>query len=337
MVSVFKNLFIHFRTWIKFLIILAIGLGIICFIVFSVYKPVYAVTISGDFLGYTDDKSELQENINEYMKSGDSDQVAFVDIETLPEYSFCLVKKDLETTDDKIFEEVIDTGITYYKYYAILVDSEEKYYVSSYQECESVIQQLKDKDSENKDNISYVVKYETELKEFTDTDTVVASLYVEKEPEPVIPKVSSSTRLGSVTTSINVNYNYVNVGVNFINPVSGTITSRFGSVSSIRSSVHTGLDIAASTGTPISAAASGTVTFSGRKGSFGYLITIDHGNGVMTYYAHCSALYKSVGEVVNQGDIIAAVGSTGNSTGPHLHLEVRVNGVAYNPINYFAY
>jgi murein DD-endopeptidase MepM/ murein hydrolase activator NlpD len=67
------------------------------------------------------------------------------------------------------------------------------------------------------------------------------------------------------------------------------------------------------------------------------LITIDHGNGVLTYYAHCYALYKSVGEYVNQGDIIAAVGNTGNSTGPHLHIEVRVNGVAYNPINYFNY
>lgn len=335
MVSVFKNLVIHFRTWIKFLIILAIGLGIIFFIVFSVYKPVYAVTISGEFLGYTDDKGELQDKINEYMKSGDSDHVAFVDIEVLPDYSFCLVKKDLATEDNKIFNEVIETGITYYKYYAILVDSEEKYYVSTYQECEDIIQQLKDKDSENKDSISYVVKYETELKDFTDTDTVVASLYVEKKPE--IPKVSTSTRLGSVTTSINVNYNYVDLGINFINPISGTVTSRFGSVSSIRSSVHTGLDIGASTGTPIKAAAAGTVTFSGTKGSFGKLITIDHGNGVMTYYAHCSALYKSVGETVNQGDVIAAVGSTGNSTGPHLHLEVRVNGVAYNPRNYFSY
>ena len=64
------------------------------------------------------------------------------------------------------------------------------------------------------------------------------------------------------------------------------------------------------------------------------MIVIDHGNGVQTYYAHCSSLYKSAGTYVNQGDIIAAVGSTGNSTGPHLHLEVRVNGVAYNPSNY---
>jgi murein DD-endopeptidase MepM/ murein hydrolase activator NlpD len=143
--------------------------------------------------------------------------------------------------------------------------------------------------------------------------------------------------MGSVTTGANMSYAKVDLGVNFINPISGSITSRFGVLSSIRSSAHTGLDIGASIGTPIAAAASGTVTFSGKKGSYGYLITIDHGNGVLTYYAHCSALYKSVGEVVNQGDTIAAVGNTGNSTGPHLHIEVRVNGVAYNPQDYFNY
>ena len=245
MVSVFKNLVIHFRTWIKFLIILAIGLGIIFCIVFSVYKPVYAVTISEEFLGYIDDKSDLQDKINEYMKSGDSDQVAFVDIEVLPEYDFCLVKRDMETDDDEIFSEIIETGITYYKYYAILVDSEEKYYVSTYQECEDIIQELKDKDSENQDNVSYVVKYETDLKEFTDTETVVADLYVEADDETETEstestQLSSSTVLGSVTTSTNLNYSYVSLGISFINPISGTVTSRFGSVSSVRSSVHTG-------------------------------------------------------------------------------------------------
>ena len=66
------------------------------------------------------------------------------------------------------------------------------------------------------------------------------------------------------------------------------------------------------------------------------MIVIDHGNGVQTYYAHCNQLYKGVGTQVNQGDIIATVGSTGNSTGPDLHLEIRVNGVAYNP-SYYTY
>ena len=124
------------------------------------------------------------------------------------------------------------------------------------------------------------------------------------------------------------------LGITLIKPISGTITSKFGAGSSIRRSSHTGLDISAPKGTAIKAAASGTVTFSGYKGSYGNMIVISHGNGVQTYYAHCSALYLSAGASVSQGQVIAAVGSTGNSTGPHLHLEVRVNGVAYNPQNY---
>ena len=68
--------------------------------------------------------------------------------------------------------------------------------------------------------------------------------------------------------------------------------------------------------------------------TYGYLTVINHGNGIETYYGHCSKLYVTAGQQVNQGDVIAAVGNTGNSTGPHLHLEIRLNGVAYNPQNY---
>ena len=131
-----------------------------------------------------------------------------------------------------------------------------------------------------------------------------------------------------------MSYQNLALSVSFIRPISGTITSRYGSISSVRSGAHTGLDIATKSGTPIAAAASGTVIYSGYQGSLGYLVKISHGDGIETYYGHCSKLYAKVGDYVNQGDIIAAVGSTGNSTGPHLHLEVRVNGVAYNPQNY---
>lgn len=68
MVSIFKNIVIQFRKWMKFLIILTVGLGIILFIVFSTYKPMYSVIVNGDFLGYTDNKKNLQDRINEYMK-----------------------------------------------------------------------------------------------------------------------------------------------------------------------------------------------------------------------------------------------------------------------------
>ena len=116
-----------------------------------------------------------------------------------------------------------------------------------------------------------------------------------------------------------------------VTPISGTITSRYGVSSRIRKSTHTGLDIAATTGTPIKVVADGTVTFASRNGAYGNLVKVDHGNGVETWYAHTSKMYVTVGQSVKAGDVIAAVGSTGNSTGPHLHLEVRVNGEHVNP------
>jgi len=117
-------------------------------------------------------------------------------------------------------------------------------------------------------------------------------------------------------------------------PVRGTISSRYGVRRGSRA--HTGVDIACKRGTPIVAADGGTVTFAGRSGSYGLIVKISHGNGVETWYAHCSAILVSVGQKVAKGEVIAKVGSTGNSTGPHLHLEYRVNGVTKNPLNYLS-
>lgn len=117
-------------------------------------------------------------------------------------------------------------------------------------------------------------------------------------------------------------------------PVTGTITSRYGVSSRIRSSDHTGLDIAAKKGTPIQVVSDGVVTFAKYNGSYGYLVKVDHGNGVETWYAHTSKMYVSAGETVKAGDVIALVGSTGNSTGPHLHFEIRINGEHVNPQKY---
>lgn len=94
------------------------------------------------------------------------------------------------------------------------------------------------------------------------------------------------------------------------------------------------MDIAAPNGTKIKAAADGEVTYSGWMSGYGNLIIISHGNGIQTYYGHCSKLYVSKGTKVSAGDTIAAVGSTGNSTGNHLHFEIRKNGVQINPQKY---
>ena len=100
------------------------------------------------------------------------------------------------------------------------------------------------------------------------------------------------------------------------------------------SSIHTGIDIPAPTGTPVTAYDSGTVIYSGVQGTYGNTVMIRHNDGKVTLYAHNSALNVSVGQTVQKGQVVAKIGSTGRSTGPHLHFEIRVNGSHTNPMNY---
>jgi murein DD-endopeptidase MepM/ murein hydrolase activator NlpD len=121
-------------------------------------------------------------------------------------------------------------------------------------------------------------------------------------------------------------------GSGYIWPVEGEITSLFG----LRSrGDHSGLDLAADSGTPIVAAANGYVSESDWKNdAYGYAVMLDHGDGFQTVYGHCSQLLVKAGDVVRQGDAIALIGSTGNSTGPHLHFEIRIGGVCVDPLDY---
>ncbi|MBE7035691.1 MAG: M23 family metallopeptidase [Ruminococcaceae bacterium] len=117
-------------------------------------------------------------------------------------------------------------------------------------------------------------------------------------------------------------------------PSDGVLTSRFGSRWGRK---HNGIDISADVGTNIYAADNGTVIYSQyNDGGFGYLLQIDHGNGVVTYYAHCNELLVPAGAVVAKGDVIATVGNTGRSTGPHLHFEVHKNGCPVDPTQYYS-
>ncbi|HEY7345290.1 MAG TPA: peptidoglycan DD-metalloendopeptidase family protein [Gaiella sp.] len=114
-------------------------------------------------------------------------------------------------------------------------------------------------------------------------------------------------------------------------PVSGPVTSGFG----IRwGRMHEGIDIAVAEGTPVRAAAAGTVIYAGWLGGYGNLVVVDHGNGLSTAYAHNSSLGVGVGQSVAAGEVVSYSGNTGNSTGPHVHFEVRVNGSAVDPLGY---
>lgn len=291
-----------------------------------IYKPIYSVTLNGELIGYSENKNKLQEKINEYIEHGNGENIAFVEINELPEYKLCFLKKDVDTNDEQIFNKVIEQGQVYYKFYAIALSNEEKAYVSTFEEAEKVINDLKNKNSSNKDKITIVEKYEKELKQFTTVEKCVADLYVKK-----VVKQTSSYAVAA--TGVNTSSKKIELGISLIRPTVGTVTSRFGQR---WGRAHKGVDIGAPKGTAIKAAAAGTVTVAqyGYGGGYGNYVIISHGNGVQTLYGHCTSLNVKVGEKVSQGQLIATVGNTGNSQGNHLHLEVRVNGVAQNPQNY---
>jgi len=321
-----KSIFVHIRSSIKFLVLITIAIVLIIGIISLFYKPMYSVSLNGEFIGYTTNKSKLQNRINEHLENGDGN-IAFIDVQNLPEYSLCLLKRENASNEDEIFEKIVSSGTTYYEYYAILDEDEEEFYVSTKEEAEEILDKLKEKKSRNIKDLAYTQIHSTELKDFEEVETVIDELY----EKPVVIASGYTTYYGakiinSATPSAQV------VGIGLVKPVSGIITSRFGPRGS---GYHTGLDIAGPLGTTIAAAAGGTVVFSGWDNyGLGYAVKISHGNGVETVYGHCSQLYVKTGETVASGQAIAAMGSTGNSTGSHLHLEIRVNGERHNPQTY---
>lgn len=147
----------------------------------------------------------------------------------------------------------------------------------------------------------------------------------------------TNTSSNNTTSSNTATSTYTGGKLGWPCPASSRITSPYGYriLFGVRD-FHTGIDIGASMGTNIVAAESGTVILAnyGWNGGYGNYIIINHGNGITTRYAHASQLYVSAGQTVSKGQVIAAVGTTGNSTGPHLHFEVRINGSHTNPLNY---
>jgi murein DD-endopeptidase MepM/ murein hydrolase activator NlpD len=117
-------------------------------------------------------------------------------------------------------------------------------------------------------------------------------------------------------------------------PVRGWVTAEFNEVLPGREKRHTGIDIAAPQGSAILCAASGKVTFAGWDKDLGLVVIVDHKNGLSTLYGHCSEVVVEVGRVVKQGQIVAQLGNTGQSSAPHLHFEIRKDGIAIDPRRY---
>ena len=294
--------------------------------VFIKYKPVYAVTIAGKELGIVQSIGGFKKQIDEEILNENEENLASITLSDEPEFQLKLYKRTTNTSENSIIQELENDYTTkVYKYYEVSLNNKTKEYVETVEtieEAEEIVNKIKEEYNTDEIELDIQINEKYTLnKDEINTDSIeVATNVVETAAQEIKEDSEAISKINGVKISVL--------------PVSGVISSRYGESSSRRRSTHTGLDIACTTGTNIKVVSSGTVTFASYNGSYGNLVKVDHGNGVETWYAHCSKIYAKVGQTVEAGSVIAAVGSTGNSTGPHLHFEIRIDGNTVNPQNY---
>lgn len=287
------------------------------------YKPVYAVTFAGKEQGIVKDINDFKKQIDEEILNSNEEHLASVSLKEEPEYKLKLYERTSETSESDIIQTIKDENTNkVYKYYEVCLNDKTNEYVETIEEAEEIVNKIKEEYNTDEIELDIQINEKYTLnKDEINTDSIeVATNVVETAAQEIKEDSVAISKINGIKVSVL--------------PVSGMISSRYGESSSRRRSKHTGLDIACATGTNIKVVSSGTVTFASYNGSYGNLVKVDHGNGVETWYAHCSKIYAKVGQTVEAGDVIAAVGSTGNSTGPHLHFEIRIDGNTVNPQNY---
>ena len=313
---------------------LAVALILIVGIILIKYKPLYKVEISGIQIGYVKNKNEFNSKVTEYVNTKENEQVAFITLDSQPDYELELVDNSTKTNEKEALETIKENSVTTYTAYGITIDNDIKTYVKTESEAESTVKAINEQYNNENKKVDVNVKqiYAQEAMETVETDDAVkavseiATIQIQKQEQEEKEKIEEEEKKNALAI--------VNDVIIAEKPVTGSITSRYAEVSRIRSGAHTGLDIATAKGTDIKVCSDGKVVFASNKGSYGNLVKVEHKNGVETWYAHCSKIYAKAGQEVKAGDIIAAVGSTGNSTGPHLHFEIRINGNPVNPQKY---
>ena len=311
-----KRIKYYTKETFKWIRLIAIALFIIGSIFLLKYQLVCEVTIAGESIGYIKDKSVIENQIQELLNKEGTDNIAFVELEAVPEYKLAFVSHNKKLNDAEILAKIENSAKITYEYYAVTLNGKEQSVVASLEEAETIVTEMKEK---YKDNVKFAIGITKVHSENSEEYNPVAVAKAENQVSKELQKMEGSSVNGVYLAQ---------------KPITGIITSRFGSMESIRSFPHNGLDIAAPYGTKIKSASDGKVIFSGWQGSYGNLVIIDCGNGVKIYYGHCSKLLVKVGTKVKAGDILAEVGSTGNSNGNHLHFEIQINGISVNPQKY---
>ena len=304
--------------------------------VLNVYKPIVKAYVNDEFVGYFKSESQFDQVYNDLVAEKQNiDENVKVYLDGEPSFVESYIRESL-LEDQNLYTNLRARIKTEYTIYKVAVNNEEKMVFNTQDEANKYAEKLK---AEVK-TVTVTTSEEkvAELGELTTLERADA-IYkdiVDRNKPVETPKVTYTyTYTAPTTTNATASSEIANKALaegGVWPTASRLITCYYGGYYG-----HTGTDIAGQIGGPIYAYKSGLVTFAGwSTGGYGYLVKIDHGNGFITMYAHCSKILVKAGDTVSGGQNIAQVGSTGYSTGPHLHFEIRINGVAVNSYPYIA-
>ena len=301
--------------------------------VFNLYQPAVKTFINGKFIGYFTSEQQFDEVYNNLVTEKQKiDPNVKVYLESEPTFETSYVRNKL-LTEQNVYTNLRAEIKTEYTIYNVAVDGKSEMTFNTKDDADSYAEKLKKEVA--KLNIEVTEEKKSELENITTIERADAILkdIVDRNKPVETPNATVKTYTNNYT------YTAPTIGATAVaatgSGVWPTVNRRI-NCAFMGYAGHTGIDLGGAVGTAIYAYRSGTVTFAGWGSGYGKYLRIDHGNGMSTLYAHTSELLVSAGQYVTEGQMIAKIGMTGYTTGPHLHFEVRLNGVPVNPYPYIA-
>ena len=313
--------------WLIIIVTVIMSVGIFIFKDFSLgykYMEINHQLETKLVVGYSKDEIDIFNVIEDYTGQLEEEgyYVSSYHINNLIDSRYSVIPRN-KINNENVKQKIID-NLSIELFCKKLIIGDDTFYFKNEQDLNQFVQKINEIEKieystedviENKNVISSEEKLNTKINEIKEAKAAKI-----KKAEEARKKTVVTSRGGSTRKSVNApmaSYTY--------------ISSYYGQRNS---GWHTGIDFAAPAGTHIYAWKSGTVTFVGWSGGYGNFIIVDHGDGTVSRYAHCSGYAVSQGQSVTKGQTIGYVGTTGNSTGNHLHFEIKINGSFVNPINY---
>lgn len=299
--------------------------------VLNMYKPTFKVSLNDKFIGYFGDYEQFEDVYNTLVNEQiQIDPEVKVYLNSEPVFNNCYIRDSL-IAKQNVYTSLREELKEEFTIYNVAIENGKKMTFNSRQEADKYVNDFKAEIPKVKSEVT-VEKVES-LGEMTSID-VANNIY-----KDIVSRNKPVVRVAKKYTPAKVSNNKVPQNVAVVASAQGgiwpTSLTRISSPFGWRgSSMHTGIDICGAAGSPIYAYKSGLVVFAGWNGAYGYMLKVDHGGGIATWYAHSSQLLVTAGDTVSQGQTIAKVGTTGWSTGNHLHFEMRINGAAVNPYPY---